>query len=163
MVKKRFIGIFMSAIILFTLSATTAFAAEPSTEAVAYNMEITSNGIVSITDENGNAAPASVYSTISGYEQKTLTGDPAGVIVYVSASGIGGMGVTIETSSSWNGYMSLDILGSDGSTPASGISVYSNTTKYLNNLMHYSPAYFLFSFRGIPSGQSVFAKIWVYG
>lgn len=169
MTLKRITGIFMATIMLFTMSITTVSAAENDTTptATAYNVEVTSDGITSITDENGDIAPASVYSSISGYEQATISGSPAGILVYPSASGIGGMGATVECSSSWNGTMSLDILSSDGKTQVTGLSVPSKGTWYLDdhvsNVVHYSPSYFLFSFRGIPSGQSVFVKIWIYG
>lgn len=169
MVLKHITSIFMAALMLFTMSVTTVSATENDTTptATAYNVEVTSDGITSITDENGNVAPASVYSSISGYGQATLNSNPAGITIYANASGIGGMGATVECSSSWNGTMTLDILSSDGKTQVTGLSVPSKGTWYLDdhvsNVVHYSPSYFLFSFRGIPSGQSVFVKIWIYG
>lgn len=161
-IKRRILGILLSA--MFVLSfGTTAFAAETgeTNEAKCYNLEVTSEGVSSITDAEGNTV--SPRSTISGYEQTTLSGDPAGIVVYVDSSGWGGMGVTVKASSSWNGYMNLDILSSEGDIPAQGKAVYSNGETYLNDLFHYNPPYYLFSFRGIPSGQSVFVQIWVYG
>ena len=161
-IKTRILGALM-ALMLCAGFTTTAFAAEPveNGEAKCYTFEVTSEGITSVKDESGNEITP--RSSISGYEQATISGDPAGVIVYPSSSGWGGMGVTVKTSSSWNGYMNLDIIGEDGSVPLEGKSIYSNKETPINNLWHYNPAYYLFSFRGIPSGQSVFVQIWIYG
>lgn len=167
---RRFLAIFFSAMMACMCLGTTAFAAESETasdttpEATCYSLEVTSNGVASITDEDGNEVDSiSPRSSISGYNQATLTGDPVGVSVFVDSSGWGGMGVTVKASSSWSGYMNLDIIGSDGKVPLQGKSVYSNGETKVNNLYHYNPDYYVFSFRGIPSGQSVFVQIWVYG
>lgn len=170
---KRIMTTLLAAVTLLSMS-TTAFAAENNSEqvvkdtsqATCYNMELTSDGVSSITDENGKSI--SPRSSISGYDDGTLSSNPAGIIIYPDASGIGGMGATVESHSSWNGYMNLDILGSDGLTKATGLSVKTNTTWTLDSVFsggitHYSPSYILFSFRGIPQGQSVYVKIWVYG
>ncbi len=156
----------MVAIMLVLALGTTAFAAEVEEpcDATAYNVELTSDGVASITDEDGNPVSDSVLrSSISGYDQDTLTANNPGIAVYVNSSGIGGMGATVETSSSWNGYMSLDVFDSNGKIYCEDFAIYSNGTKYFNNWLHVSPSWVLFSFKGIPSGQSVFAKIWVYG
>lgn len=164
--RKRILGTFLSAIMLIMALGTTAFAAEPATapDATLYTLECTSDGVASITDEDGNTVSNSVLrSSISGYEQETMTTDPNGVVVYVDSSGIRGMGATVETSSSWNGYMSLDVFDSNGKIYCEDVAISSNTTKYFNNWTHISPSWVWFSFKGIPSGQSVFVKIWVYG
>lgn len=165
--KTRIIGALMSLMLCvgfaITGLATPTFAAE-STEtnkAQCYTFEVTSDGIASVSDENGNEI--STYSSISGFEQGTISSNPDGIIVYPTSSGWGGMGVTIKASSSWSGYMNLDIAGSDGNVPLKGKAVYSNGQTVVNNLWHYNPSYYVFSFRGIPSGQSVFVQIWVYG
>ena len=165
-ITKRIACIVAAMLMICTCVGTTAFAAEPeeTSEATCYNVEFTSDGVQSITDETGNAVDSpTLLSTISGYGDGTLTNDPDGFIIYVDSSGWGGMGVTVKASSSWNGYMSLDIVGEDGSVPAKQRAISSNGETYLNDLFHYNPAYYLFSFRGIPSGQSVYVQIWVYG
>ena len=165
---KRSLGLVMAMVMACMCMVTTAFAAETETdnapEAKCYNLEVTSDGIESVVDEDGNKVdPGLLRSSISGYNQATISGDPVGVLVFVSASGVGGMGITVKASSSWSGYMSLDMIGSNGSIPLSGKAVYSNGETQVNNLQHNSPSYYVFSFRGIPSGQSVFVQIWVYG
>ena len=140
--RKRILGTLMSAIMLVMAFGTTAFASEVEKpcDAIAYNLELTSDGVASITDEDGNPVSDSVLrSSISGYEQATMTTDPTGVIVYVDSSGIGGMGATVETSSSWNGYMSLDVFDNNGKIYCEGVAVSSNGTKYFNNWLHVSP------------------------
>lgn len=165
--KKLIASIFISTLMLLMSFSMTAFAAEPQInlcEATAYTMECTPEGIVSVTDENGVSAPASVMSTISGYTQQTISGSPVGVVVYpTSASGAGGMGVTIECSSSWNGYMSMDLTDTNGNENVRGVRVASNGTSKLSDMYHNSPSAVVLTFRGIPSGQSVFVKVWIYG
>ena len=172
MIKHIMTTLFV-AVMMLSMSVTSFAAGNDNVPAEAskatlYNIEVTSNGIASISKEYGSNSTASVRSSMSGYEQKTLSGNPDGVIVYADASGIGGMGATVEASSSWNGYMNLDIVSSDGKTKVTGLSVPSNGTWKLDDVRpggvtHYSPAYFVFAFRGIPEGQSVFVKIWIYG
>lgn len=159
-IKTRILGALMT-LILCTAFVTTAFAAEPAenSEAKCYTFEVTSEGITSVTDGN----EVTPQSSISGYNQASISGDPASIFIYPNSSGWGGMGVTVKTSSNWNGYMNLDILGEDGSLPLEGKSIHSNSETKINNLWHYNPAYYMFSFRGIPSGQSVYVQIWIYG
>ncbi len=163
---KRILATLMLAITLVTSLGSTVFAAEPSptSDTTLYTLECTSEGVVAITDEYGNSvSKVSARSSISGYEQLTMTSNPTGVIVYVDSSGIGGMGATVQTSSSWDGYMSLDVFDSNNKLYCEDVAISSNGTKYFNNWLHYSPSWVWFSFKGIPSGQSVFVKIWVYG
>lgn len=166
-IKRRILSLALSAVVACMSFGTTAFAAEPTEQldATCYNVELTSEGITSITDQNGNTIdPYSVTrSSISGYESDTLSGDSCGVQVFVDANGWGGMGITVKTSSSWSGYMNLDVLGDDGNAPLTGKAIYSNGETQFSNLWHYTPMYYLFSFRGIPSEQSVSVQIWVYG
>lgn len=161
----RIFSIFVAISMCVCLSLTT-YAEEPSTvqKVSSYTLEVTSSGIVSCQDENGNdISTTSARSSINGYGSKTLNSNPSTLQVMVDAKGWGGMGVTVNASSSWNGYMSLDIISSDGKVPLEGAAVYSNRETYFNNLKHYNPDYLIFSFRGIPSGQSVYVQIWVYG
>lgn len=166
--KKQIISVILSAVVLMASFGNTAFAAtaEKSSETTAYNVELTSEGIASITAEDGSNVPDSVIarSSISGYEQKTISGNPAAILVFPSsASGAGGMGATIECSSSWHGAMSLDVFDSNGVENIRGARVSSNGTSKLTDMYHGSPSYVVFSFRNIPAGQSVFVKIWIYG
>jgi hypothetical protein len=165
-IKKRILSIALSAMFVCMSLGRTTFAAEPdgTTNAICYNVELTSEGINSVTDNDGNEInPAVLSSSISGYEQDTLSGNPCGVQVFVDASGWGGMGITIKASSSWSGYMRLDVLGADGSSPLTEKAVYSNGETKFNSLWHYTPSYYLFSFAGIPDGNSVYVQIWIYG
>lgn len=161
-INRRILAI-LTVVAICSCMVLTAFAAESEApqKATCYTLEVTSDGVSSCHDENGEAI--SPRSSISGYASETMTRDPNPIQVVVQASGWGGMGVTVKTSSSWSGYMSLDIIASDGSVPLEGAAIYSNQETYFNNLRHYSPTYLMFSFRGIPSGQSVSVEIWVYG
>ncbi len=161
---KRFISVAIAMVMMLVMCSTTAFAAEtPEADASTtkeITLAVTSEGVVSTESTDGDF---SIQSWISGYEQKTISqGDP-GVLVWVDGSGWGGMGVTIESSSSWSGNMYVHMLGEDGSVPFSNKAVYSNGISYFNNLDTHNPAYYVFNFTGIPAGQTVFVKIWIYG
>lgn len=166
--KKLIAGLLASTLMFlmsFGMTASASDAEVASCEATAYTMECTSEGIVSVTDENGVLAPDSVMrSTISGYTQQTISGDPVCVVVYpTSASGAGGMGVTIECSSSWNGAMAMDLTDTNGNVNVKGVRVVSNGTSKLTNMYHDSPSAVILTFTKIPAGQSVFVKVWIYG
>lgn len=166
---KRWVAIFLVATMCLVTGAT-AFAAEPETteSATCYNLEVSSDGIVSCTDENGNeVSTISPRSSISGYGSDTLSSSNPAIVIYPDASGIGGMGITIKTSSSWNGYMKLIAVAqyssSSYATLIDDYAISSNTEVYFNDLLHRSPGYIMFAFDGIPSGKTVSAQIWVYG
>lgn len=165
-IKKRLLGLLLTAVFFFISSSSTAFAAEikETTNTNCYNIEVTSEGIMSMTDQNGTIIePNSARSSVSGSGEATLVSGNDGIQVFVNTSGWGGMGVTINASSSWNGYMSMNMFSSEGRTLLTGRSVYSNGETYFNNLKHYNPQYYLFTFKGIPSGKSVYIRIWIYG
>lgn len=165
--RKRLITI-LTATIMSISSMTTAFAADsqleisnPKKEAKCYNLNVTSDGITSCKDEFGNEiAPR---SSISGYDRFTATQNNTGIQVLVDSEGFGGMGVTIDASSSWNGTMKVSALYSTGSFAFQNKSASSNGETYYNNLLHFSPSWILFKFEGIPAGKSVDIQIWVYG
>lgn len=159
---KRFISVAMTMVMMLLMCSTTAFAAEtPAVDTSTVKevtLELNSDGIVSADGD------FSILSTISGYEQKTISSSDSAILVWTDGSGIGGMGVTVETSSSWSGYMSTNMLDTfNGKVPFQNYAIYSNGTTYFNNLTTYNPAYYIFTFAGIPSGQTVFVKIWIYG
>lgn len=165
--KKLIVSSLLSALMFLMPFNMTAFAENskmiPSV-ATAYTMECTSEGVVSVTDNNGVCSPFSITSTISGYTQQTITGSPAGVVVYPTvASGAGGMGVTIECSSDWNGAMAMDLTDSNGNVNVRDVRVKSNGQSKLSDMYHNSPEYVILTFKGIPSGVSVFVKVWIYG
>lgn len=92
-----------------------------------------------------------------------MTKDPSRFEVGVTAQGIGGMGITVKTSSSWSGYMTLLVIGRDGSIPLNDVKIPSNGETHFNDLLHYSTTGYAFQFTGIPEGRSVFVQIWIYG
>lgn len=162
---------------MFSLSAT-AFAAENGTNsnnennATMYNVVLNSDGIVSVSDENGDIVSISdeesgimPLSSISGYNKGNLTSSSRGFLVWVDASGIGGMGVTVKTTcSTWkNGTITFNLAANTGAIPIKDAHISSNGETKWNDLLHGSPAYFLADFSGIPSGHTVTAEIWIYG
>ena len=72
-IRKRFSNIFLSVVLMCMSLSTTVSAAETTEETEAptyYNVEVTSEGIASIVDQDGNSvSPASLASSISAYKQ----------------------------------------------------------------------------------------------
>lgn len=168
LLMKRTFAIFM-AVVMCLFTGVTSFAAEtqPTEKAKCYNLEVSSTGVIFCTDENGNEVPyISPRSSISGYGNDSISTENPAIVIYPDASGIGGMGITVKTSSSWNGYMKLiagaQYMGSI-STIINNYAVYSNGETYFNNIMHSFPGYIVFVFDGIPSGVIVNTQIWIYG
>lgn len=155
---------FLFATIMMLSVALPASAAEISDDitnkqAQLVTFEVTSDDVLSI-DSNGGI---SLYSSINGYQQRTLTSPNASLTVPLTGSGTGGMGITVKTSSSWNGYMSMMIADSYNTIFAQNYAIYSNTEVQFHNLTHHNPARMYFIFEGIPSGKSVLVQAWVYG
>lgn len=150
--------------------SVTAFAAEPvnttnnDVKATKYSVELDSNGIVSVSDENGNIMPR---SSISGYQNGDVTSNSSGFIVWVDSSGIGGMGVTVKTSCpEWNGTVTFYLVSDRGSVAVNGDNITTNGETYYENLIHGlpgTPAYYLANFNGIPDGYTIHVDIWIYG
>ncbi len=166
---KKFSCILLALVLVLSLSVS-AFAAEITSdvntdvEATMYNLEITSEGIVSVTDENGNIMPR---SSISGYASGDVRSDSTFFLVWVDASGIGGMGVTVTTSCpNWNGTIRFDLVSDRGSKALTEEYIPTNGTTEFHNLwqgLPGTPSYYLANFYGIPEGYTVNAQVWIYG
>ena len=129
--------------------------AEASTEKTAklYTFEV-----------NGDAETSVARSSISGYNQKSLTSGNSIIEIPVSSSGLGGMGITIKTSCSGN--YQLDYIGYvSGGEPASDISgsMSSNDTVEHHDLWHGPGTSEYTLLFGIPQGVSVLVQVWIYG
>lgn len=174
---KKLFSILLTLIMTISISAT-AFAAETTHDftktktPTMYNVALNSEGIISISDKEGNtlrdlenANSIMPLSSISGYNNGNLTSSSKGIIIRVSAEGIGGMGVTVKTScSTWtNGTITFNLIADTGANPIQNAKISSNGETKWSNLMHGSPAYFLADFSGIPSGHTVYAQVWIYG
>lgn len=167
--KRRIFAILMATIMCLA-TGTTAFAAETTsdTKGTCYNLEVSGDGIVSCTDENGNVvSDISPRSTISGYTQGTISRNNNLLVIYPDeASGIGGMGINIKASSSWNGNFTVSV----GAKYSNGIAtvvnqacISSNAENHFEDLMHRDPSYLVFTFGNIPSNTTINVQIWVYG
>ena len=167
---KRF-SVFAVVVVMFIMTGITVYAEESDmsfSDISCYNLEISSEGVVSCTDENGNILPViEPRSSISGYGNEYLTSSITAIVIYPEASGIGGMGITINTSSNWNGYMSLIAEAQYGTSSHNRIidnyAIPSNGEIYFNDILHFGPTLLVFAFDGIPQGQTVYTQIWVYG
>ena len=166
---KKLFSILLALVILLSFSSP-AFAAETTEDvsndvkATLYNVDLTSDGIVSVSDENGNIMP---LSSISGYNQGDVSSNSSGFLVWVDSSGIGGMGVTVITScSNWNGTITFNLASDTGSYAVKGAAIPTNGESQWHNLIHglpSTPAYYLAVFSGIPAGYTVHAQVWIYG
>ena len=166
---KRFLGILLALVMTMAVS-TTAFAAENETtnnntvKATKYDVKLNSDGIVSVSDENGSVVP---LSSISGYANGNVSSGSSYFLVWVDSSGVGCMGVTVKTScSNWNGTITFSLVSDRGSTAISNQSIPTNGERQYNNLIHglpAQPAYYVANFSGIPAGYTVHAEVWIYG
>ena len=117
-----------------------------------YTFEVSDKGLIT------------ARSSVSGYNQKTVVAGDNGLIINCNGQGYGGMGITIETSSS-NGNFKVNYVGGAYIGSASSISgeIGSNAHIELNkNLWQNNLDEYLISF-GVPSGVSMFVKVWIYG
>lgn len=170
---KKFSCILLALLLVLSLSIP-AFAAEiqndvnadvnTDVEATMYSLELTSEEIVSVTDEDGNIMP---LSSISGYASGDISSTSSGFLVWVDSSGIGGMGVTVKTSCpNWNGTVRFDLVSDRGSKAVTEAYIPTNGSTEFHNLLHGlpgTPAYYLANFYGIPAGYTVNAQVWIYG
>lgn len=166
--KKRIIAILLATIMCFT-TAVTSIAAEPeiSEKATCYNFEVSSEGIMSCKDISGNEVsnPFSARAML-GYNNGTLSYNKNLVIVDADDATIGTMGITVQTSSSWNGDLLMYATINNSSSGGKFIEDYeisSNEEVYFNDLWYIGPFSLVFVFSGIPQGQTVNVQIWVYG
>lgn len=165
--SKRFISVLMAIVtcLCFTLSVsatefenTLGSLKETSPRHITY--EVTSEGIVSV-EEDGVILPR---SSISGYTNGTCTAYYFMFKFNVTSSGSGGMGVTVKTSSSWSGYMSMDIGSPTDGYYIQNYAMPSNGERQFHHgLTHNSPTEMIMYFYGIPSDVSVYVEVWVYG
>ncbi len=162
--SKRFIALLMAIVTTFCITITASAAEiEPNTskEPKAHHIEyeVTSEGVDSVTYD-GIVQPR---SSISGYENATFEGGGGQILVIpVVSSGVGGMGITVKTSSSWNGYVSMRITDGDIDY-VNNYAMPSNGERQFHNLTHYSPMNIGVLIYGIPAGKSMRIDVWVYG
>lgn len=163
---KRLGSIFLAIVMVFSLTTMSAYAAEVDTEtcdranAQLVTYEVTSDGIRTVT-----SGERTVNSYIDGYNQGSLgsTYNNNYIVIPVTASGSGGMGITVKTSSSWSGYTSMMINTNLGDIYVSNYAMPSNGEVEFHNLTHYCPRTIEVTLQGIPSGKSVYIQVWVYG
>lgn len=166
---KKILCTVLALVMMMSLSAT-AFAAEPAdttnndVKATKYSVELDSDGIVSVSDENGNVMPR---SSISGYQNGDVSSNSSAFLVWVDSSGIGGMGVTVKTSCpEWDGTVKFHLVSDRGSIAVNGDYISTNGETYYENLLHglpSTPAYYFANFSGIPDGYTIHVDIWIYG
>lgn len=146
------------AVVLSLAVCTSAFAAEP--EAI--------TPIVSSTTSTTEVEPR---STISGYAHMTVRNNYP-IPVRASASGWGGMGVTIKfnTDQTYNNVQTIIYVangifhsGSSYKTFEGTININGSNEIYFNNLDHDSPEYVIVAFPGLPDGVSLDCEVWIYG
>lgn len=162
MKKLRLISLFSLALVFcFTLTASV------SALDTTYSVENESTSNVKLyTFEVSNASATLISrSSVSGYNQKTLTsgGSNNGIFIDCNGSGRGGMGITIETSCSQGTY-TIDYVGNSSIGYASAISGQIKTNDHVeyNNLTQSDLSEYYIAF-DIPDGVSMFVKVWIYG
>ena len=160
--KKKVLSCVMATILCLSFNAT-AFAAETPEPVIDVEQAQEAGVKLYAILDDGNIMP---LSSISGYNQATLTSSAKGMLVECSASGIGGMGITVETSCSQT--YNVNLVGSAGSsslaTSELNKTISTNDHKEYHNLHHSGDfRYYLIGLDGIRSGDQVFVKVWIYG
>lgn len=160
-VTKKYIGALLLALSICISSTVSTFATKIPTDATSnnarsiigeYTFEVCSNGINTL------------YSSVGGYNQKSITSSDRYLSIDCSGSGSGGMGITIETSCSYGTY-SIDYAGSSAIGSASSISGTMTTNSHIekHNLYQTQLGQYILAFT-IPSNvPSYFVKVWIYG
>lgn len=161
---NRIIAVIMAITLTFGISIP-ALAADTDVKnndkPIAHHVEyeVSSNGLETVTYDG-----IQTCSSISGYENATFTGGGGHMIVVpVVSSGVGGMGITVKTSSSWSGYVSMQIKSDDDVVYVNNYAMPSNGERKFNNLKHYSPMNVGVLIKGIPAGKTMRIDVWIYG
>ncbi len=151
---RKILGIMLSVVLCMCMSST-ALAAEDTT------IPVTEDGIIFTEGEEG----VMPLSSLSGYEQKTITPTDNTIYINCTSSGSGGMGITIKTSCS-SGTYTVTYSGKATSGSGTGISRTTIRTNdedkygslYQNNLKQYKITF------DVPAGiPSFLAQVWIYG
>ena len=158
---RRILSALLTLTLCFSLSSSVFAASAKGNETAAQK-----NLIGEYTFEVSGDGTVMPLSSVSGYNQKTVTAAEGnnGISIDCNGQGVGGMGITIETSCS-NGNYQMEYAGSSVIGSASNISgrIWTNdhielkSNLWQNNLGQYFVAF------GVPSGVSVFVKVWIYG
>ncbi len=160
---KKVLSCIMATVLCLSFNAT-AFASEATEPAIEQSAQSQNADIQFYTiSSNGDIMP---LSSISGYGQATLTSDVKGMLVTCSASGLGGMGITVDTSCR-NTYQ-VHLVGEPTSATISTSKIdtqISTNDHYENGRLHHSGdfRYYLIGLDGIRSRDEVLVKVWIYG
>lgn len=155
---KRFLSIALALTLCLSLS-NSVFAKDTNNSESMQDKEVIGEYTFEVSGE-GSITP---MSSVSGYGQRTVVAGDNGIIVNCNGQGLGGMGITIETSSS-NGNFKVDYVGGPYIGSGSDISgeIGSNDHIERHNLWQSGLQEYLISF-GVPSGVSMLVTVWIYG
>lgn len=165
---KKVLSFVMATILCLSFSVT-AFAAEPAEPAdSATDTTVTEENLPEIYMVSSDGTLSLLGTgTVSGYGNATLTRNNAALIVKCTASGIGGMGITVDTQCSTTANVTL-IGGvaytSSVLTSTLDAKITTNGHYEFHNL-HQSGdfGYYLIGLDGIPDGVEVKIDVWIYG
>lgn len=106
--------------------------------------------------------PMSINSTISGYNQKTISTAHSSIEIECTGSGIGGMGVTVETSSDQTVILSMSLF--EGNRRVlDHVQITTNQHIEFHDLIHYGVGTYSIQFHNVPVGVTFLCKTWIYG
>lgn len=142
----------ISVLLFFSLVFVVSIPALASEYSVCQTAEFTS--------DSGVIRP---YSSMDGYARGTISSSSPHLLVWATASGIGGMGVTVKCSCSANYRIGMYLVEENSRLLLDNVNVYTNQEQYFNDLLHTSGAYYVFTFVDIPAGVSFDCQIWIYG
>lgn len=103
-------------------------------------------------------------SSVSGFNQKTITGGSGTLVVSCNGTGTGGMGITVETYCSYGDYL-VDVHGYARHGEASELNTTvctNNPYKLYNRWQSYLTEYVL-EFSAPAGTPDYLVKVWIYG
>lgn len=153
---KKILALTLSTLIFISMPSV-AFAAEG-------NIENPNSEVIQDCGYNSDEG-IMPYSSISGYYNGTVGPSNPAVAVAVTSEGIGGTGITVQTSCSAGTYqLTLNAVAYGGVVNTSLIDnsyISTNGTYYYHDMKHYSPNVVYFNFGNLQHDMKV--TIWIYG
>lgn len=161
---KRIMSSILAIVMCFALQLSVFATESLNSVSVSEDTEVASEVI---TEEDPSIMPLGTGS-ISGYAYKRVRNGDNAIIIPINGNGIGGMGITIKTASSYQGEIAYhgalltdlpftwasDI---DGKVSSNGEKVWSNLNHATGNNFEYIIAF------DMPAGVEMDVWVWIYG
>ena len=165
---KRIFSILLALTMCFAIS-TSAFAAEAS-DTTNEAVEVTSDTELNVIGEatclvsESGVTVLSTSSSVSGYNQKTISGGSGSLVISCDGTGTGGMGITIQSYCSYGDY-SVDVNGyaRRGNASSFETRICTNNPYELHNQWQDYLTEYVVEFEAEAGTPDYLVKVWIYG